>query len=126
MREVQQKRKVRQILYSNWVLVTLLVITVIVVRASWNVYMKEVTSARYVANAQDSLDKVTADEAQLKNAVDALNTQEGLEAEIRRKFMVVKPGEQIAVIIDKSPTATSSSQPAPAKTWWDKVSGLFQ
>ena len=126
MREIQQKRKVRQILYSNWVLVTLLVITVIVVRASWNVYMKEVTSARYVANAQDSLDKVTADEAQLKNAVDALNTQEGLEAEIRRKFMVVKPGEQIAVIIDKSPTATSSSQPAPAKTWWDKVSGLFQ
>ena len=126
MREFQQKRKVRQILYSNWVLVTLLVITVIVVRASWNVYMKEVTSARYVANAQDSLDKVTADEAQLKNAVDALNTQEGLEAEIRRKFMVVKPGEQIAVIIDKSPTATSSSQPAPAKTWWDKVSGLFQ
>ena len=126
MREFQQKRKVRQILYSNWVLVTLLVITVIVVRASWNVYMKQVTSARYVANAQDSLDKVTADEAQLKNAVDALNTQEGLEAEIRRKFMVVKPGEQIAVIIDKSPTATSSSQPAPAKTWWDKVSGLFQ
>ncbi|MEI6057369.1 MAG: septum formation initiator family protein [bacterium] len=114
MLEFQQKRKLRKILYSPISLIALAVVAVVLVRGAWNVYEKESASRNYLDQARTELTKVTATQQDLAASVAALQTQQGVEADIRHKFRVVKPGEQIAVIVDNSasdstPVATSTS-----------------
>ncbi len=55
-------------------------------------------SAKYAADMQRSQD--------LENEVSRLETERGLEEELRRNFPIVKPGEEVVVILDGKATST--------------------
>ena len=124
MLEFQQKRKIRKIIYSPVSLILLAIIAVFFVRGAWNVYQKESSSQDYLNQAQDELSKVTTTQQGLSESVAELQTEQGVEADIRHKFRVVKPGEQIAVIVDDSASSTASTT-AAASSIWQKVIGFF-
>ena len=127
MLEFQQKRKARKLLYSRTALVGFCLLAVIFIKATWNVYEKERTSRDYVSSAQAQLDKLTLQKTNVSNAVAALRTSQGVEAEIRKKFRVVKDGEQIAVIVDDSATVSSDVTTATSseKGFWQGIAGFF-
>ena len=124
MLEFQQKRKIRKILYSPITLIALTIVAIFFVRGAWNVYQKESASQGYLDQAQDELTKVSATQAELSHSVAELQTQQGIEADIRHKFRVVKPGEQIAVIVDDNASGTASSTPQTGG-FWAKITGFF-
>jgi cell division protein FtsB len=117
MLEFQQKRKIRRILYSPVSLIALAVVAVVFARGAWNVYQKESASGDYLAQAQTELTKVSATDAQLAQSVASLQTEQGVEADIRQKFRVVKPGEQIAVIVDTSASDTPAAATSTPGFW---------
>ena len=114
MIEYQKKRKVRKILYSWPSLLLLAVVAGILVKAAWNVYDKEAASAAYLGEAQGELLKVSDNQQSLSQAVSSLQTEQGMEAEIRRKFAVVKNGEGLAVIVDDEGASSSMASASPA------------
>ena len=124
MLEFQQKRKIRKILYSPVSLILLAVIAVFLVRGVWNVYQKESASQDYLNQAHDELSKVSATEDQLSDSVAALQTTQGIETDIRHKFRVVKPGEQIAIIVDSS-ASTSEATTSVKAGFWQGVEHFF-
>jgi cell division protein FtsB len=92
------------------------------------VYEKEKMSRGYVSQAQAQLDKLSAQKENLSASVAALGTNQGVEAEIRRKFQVVKNGEQIAVIVDDSSSSDESSASTTTSTgggFWNRINSFF-
>jgi cell division protein FtsB len=100
MLEFRQKRKIRHIIYSPIALIVLFVIVIILAKATWNMYTKEAESRTYRNEAQAQLDTVSASQSALSAQVAELETPEGVETAIRSQFLVAKPGEQVAVIVD--------------------------
>ena len=124
MLEFQQKRRIRKIMYSPVVLVILAFVAFIFVRAAWNVHLKEAESQTYLEQAQAQLGNLSAQQATLQQSVNALNTPQGKEAEIRSQYLMVKPGEQVAVIVDTA-SATNTATTTPNSGFWAKVAGFF-
>ncbi len=128
MLEFQQKRKMRKLVYSRTALIVLCVVAAIFLRATWNVYEKERLSEEYVSQAQAQLDKLSAKKEAISSSVAALGTDKGIEAEIRRKFRVVKDGEQIAVIVDDASATSATGESVATSTeqgFWHTITSFF-
>jgi cell division protein FtsB len=102
MREFQERRKIRGFFYSKKMIVLLLLIFAFLSYFTVKLYFKN----RNALAKRDEIRKELADleerRAGLQNDVSRLNTESGMEQEIRDKFNVQKPGEQALIIVDKS------------------------
>ena len=113
-------------MYSPVMLVLLVLIAVVFVRAAWNIHVKEAQSRAYLAQAQAQLDSLSAQEKALKQSVATLSTKQGMDTEIRSEYLVVKPGEQVAVIVDSNnDTATDTATTTVQTGFWAGVLGFF-
>ncbi len=124
MLEFQQKRRIRKIIYSPVVLILLALIAALFIRAAWNIHIKEAESRAYLAQAQAQLDNLSAQQQTLQQSVDVLSTPQGKDAEIRSEYLVVKPGEQVAVIVD-SAAATDTATSTPDNGFWASIAHFF-
>lgn len=119
MREFQDKRKFRRVLYSKVTLAILLVLIALLSRATWNVYLKAGESRRNSELSQKEYDVLKTRHDFLKAQIESLNTPEGREKEIRQNFQVSKTGEQIVVIVESTSTVNThvEEQGVMEKTW---------
>lgn len=53
----------------------------------------------------------------IKTRVESLETTEGREAEIRRSFNVVKPGEQVAIVVPQEKVEEKVEEKTPWYYW---------
>jgi cell division protein FtsB len=133
MLEFRQKRKVRRLIYSPITIVVLLVVVIVLAKATWNVHVKEAESRIYLDTAQAQLDTVSASQSALAAQVAGLETPEGVETNIRSQFLVAKPGEQVAVIVggdssssDLSSATSSVFGTASGGGFWQRIADFFK
>ncbi|OGT67904.1 MAG: hypothetical protein A3H43_06570 [Gammaproteobacteria bacterium RIFCSPLOWO2_02_FULL_42_9] len=100
MREFEHRRKVRKILSSPWVLLPLAVILFFLIRGTWNIYVKNRDSAVELRLSKERLVRLEERQRTLSTGIEKLNTESGIEAEIRDRFQMAKEGEQAIVIVD--------------------------
>lgn len=91
---------------SPLILIVLLFLFIVLARANFGLYKKVFKSSNRLDMAQFELDKTNERSKDLSKRLQALSTNEGIEAEIRTKFHAVKAGESVAVIIDEENTAS--------------------
>lgn len=123
MREFEQKKKLRKILYSRTVIFILCIVVVFLSQATWKVYKKEKITRDNLNQIADEYKKLEARESSIKSSVDFLQTDKGVESEIRSKFRAVKPGEQVAIIINDE--VKKEIPPMPPETFWMKIKKFF-
>ena len=102
MREFQEKRKIRGILYSKKMVILLLLITAFLFFSTIKVYLKSKNALSKNEEAKKELDDLEKRKAELEKEVNQLQSESGLEEEVRKKFNVQKPGEKVLVIVDKN------------------------
>jgi cell division protein FtsB len=124
MREFQEKKRFRKFLYSKTMACILIVLILFFTRATWGVYKKQRETAANAMQAQNALQRLEDRQALLDREITKLKTDEGVEEEIRSKYGVSKPGEQVLIIVDTE--KATSTQEELRQTWWDKVRGLFR
>lgn len=124
MREFQERNKFKNILFSKGILIALSIGILFFGHATWKVYVRERDSAASVVRSQTQLAKLKDREMLLKSELERLNTEEGIEEEIRSKYGVSKPGEQMIIIVDPEEATTTTLQ--ESETWWDKFKGVFE
>lgn len=61
-------------------------------------------------------------EAELQKKIQSLSTDAGVESEIRERYRVVKPGEQLVVIVDNDETSDASG--SQKRGFWQNVRGF--
>jgi len=129
MRNIQQKKSAPPIrtLYSRPVLILLLLAIIVLTKAAWGVYLKEQESRKNVAMVKVELEALEKRRAVLVVETDKLNTEEGVEEAIRRKFQVSRDGESVLVVVDKPlPAAAAEEKNGFFGKMWESVSGIFK
>lgn len=121
--DFEQKRKLKRFLYSKTMLVILSILLLLIGRATWNVYKKVELSNAHLELAQKEYDKLIERQTALVSQIDRLNTEQGVESEIRQKFKVAKEGEGLAVIVDDDLKVDMST--TTKKGLWEKLLGIF-
>ena len=127
MLEFQEKKKLRNILYSKITLIAIFVLLVFVVRATFSIYYKQKVSGENLSKAREEITELEKREKMLNSEIDRLKTDKGTEEEIRKKFMVGKAGEQVIVIVDDNKTNKNGADANDKKkSIWVKFLDLFR
>jgi cell division protein FtsB len=102
MREFQEKRKLRKVIFSRKVLVLLALVLVFLMYSTGKVYFK----SRNAVLKNEEIKKEMADleqrKSDLQKEINRLQSESGIEEEVRKKFNVQKPGENTLVIVEKN------------------------
>ena len=101
MRELQGKKSHR-FFKSNIFAVILTVILLMALRNVWDVYKKNDMARINKEEAETRLSELETKKNNLEFEISRLGSDRGVEEELRERFQVTKPGEQVLVIVDKN------------------------
>lgn len=123
MWELQRRKKIQAIMYSKMTLCILIIVAILVIRGTINIYQKSVESEKAMVKSEEQVAALEARNKVLTDTNNRLQTPEGIEREIRQKYSVVKNnGEQMFVIVDpKEVPVDKTSKP----TFWSRIQAFF-
>ncbi|MEK7555668.1 MAG: septum formation initiator family protein [Patescibacteria group bacterium] len=100
MLDFQQKKKLRKAMYSKVVLFILSIVALFLGNATWNVYQKYSEARQNEEIVSNEIQKLQERERDLSVDIARLNTERGVEEELRKRFGVAKKGEEVMVIVE--------------------------
>ena len=103
-------------------IVLLVILVVVIIRATWSVYQKSVQTEEKRIEAEKEMEALHVRKKFLEVETERLSTADGMDSEIRRQFGFADEGENVFIIIDPEPVATST---APQLSFWDKIKSFF-
>ena len=121
----QERKKFRKILYSKATLVVLLVMVVFVARGAWQIHEKAVIARAERDEAARALAELQNRTTELQASLGRLRSGQGIEEELRQKFTVAKPGEEVVVVVDES-AKKSENGTSQSKSFWESILGFFR
>lgn len=113
-----QKKTFRRILYSKAALAALALLFLFGLKATWGIYEKEQEAQANAQEAQQTLAELKEREQFLRAELERLSTQRGVEQEIRKKFPLVKEGEEVAIVVDDPGTNAIATPEKPEQSLW--------
>ncbi len=127
MREYQDKKRRRKIIYSGPVLTGLLVVLVFLLISLWGIFQKSREALRLKNESLEEKRELDSRSASLKEEVDRLASDAGKEEAIRKRFSVKKPGEEVLVIIqnDKKEEGDGDTEAGFFNKIWQGVRNFF-
>ncbi len=113
----QERKKFRKILYSKATILVLLVVLVFVARGTWEIHEKATIARAERDQASRTLADVDGREAELEASLILRRTDQGIEDEIRQKFTVARPWEEVVVVVDESAKKGKNDEGAGKGFW---------
>lgn len=126
MKEFQEKRKFRKIIFSRFSLIVLLIILVILSISTVKVYIKSQKAVLKNKETIEKIEELESKKMELEEKIAKLNTESGLEEELREKFGVKKPGEEVLAIIDKTPESDKMNSREEKQGFFSKIWGWIK
>ncbi len=123
MLDFHQKRKVRGILYSRSAIIALSVVVLIVMHSTWSVYKKKQESEALKQVALQHTEELRARDADLKDKIARIDTDAGVEEEIRSKFSVAKENEAMVVVVSEEDSVSTTTSKKGG--FWNKIKDFF-
>lgn len=121
MLEFRRKNRIKKILYSPLILLIMGIIFILLIKGVYNVYIKDNISYMNLQKEISELEKIKIRQENLVASLDYLNTEDGIESEIRNKFRAVKDGEKVSVILDDADTSTVTPTSTIKKSFWYSI-----
>ncbi len=128
MEYLKQKQVLRRRLYGKTVKIVLLVVIAFLIKPTWNIYKKSQESEQNLARAKEELAELEKREKELSAVLKSLQSEEGIDEEIREKFGVAKPGESVVVIVEEKEDSEEKiveNPPGFLKRTWSRFVGWF-
>lgn len=124
MLEFQEKRKFKKLIYSKITLVLLLIIIALLLNAIWGMYIKQHTAITNFDKTAAVYDSLQTRQEMISSEIERLKTSVGIEEEIRQKYGLVKPGEEVIVMVGDN--TASSSADSSSVGFWQKIKDWFK
>lgn len=70
---------------------------------------------------QAELESLQAKQTELNGKIGELSTERGIEAEVRNRYRVVKPGESLVIVVDEEKGSATAQVDQPNVSWWVKL-----
>lgn len=113
--------------YQKWKRIisfaVLLFVCIVLLRSVYRVYNKKHKVDLALAESQQELYEMQNRENELLNLRDRINTKDGLEYELRKKFGVARVGESVVIIVDKDNTKDKNEV---SQSFWQKIKSFFR
>lgn len=100
MKEFNKRKRLKRILYSKFSIILLILALFFTARASFYLFLKQNESQNKEEKAKQELSLLKSRLAALEGEIGRLNTEGGIEEEIREKFKVAKENENVVVIVN--------------------------
>ena len=126
MSDFVRKKKKQRILYSRPILLALVVAVIFVAKGAWGIYKKERDTRENFRAALMELENAKNRESVLKNQLEKLNTESGVEKEIRDRFNVVKEGENVAIIVEPQKEDLKNKNEDERSGFWSWIKDIFK
>lgn len=105
MREFQARKKqqaeINRVLGSKWFLIFMLIIIIFLIRGNVRIFRNYFKVQDKYHKDLKSLEDLRQRDEKLNHDLDRINTEAGLDYEIRKKLDVSAPDEKVIKIIDK-------------------------
>jgi hypothetical protein len=121
----QSMENVRRAAYSWPMIVFLGIVAASMLVAVWNIYQKSLITKGNLDETTAMFDELSIREADLMAGVDSLETEFGVEAEIRDKFGLVREGEEVVVVIDGDAEKGENVEVVEKKGWLKRLLDIF-
>lgn len=121
MRKFEAQKQIKNRMYSRTTLVVLLFIIIFTARGVFNLYLRNQESVKALQDTKMKVKELTERKDQLSNEITKLNEDDGVEQEIREKFNVIKPGENVVLIVPDEAATTTVEKPSIFKRFWHWV-----
>ena len=92
--------------------------------AAWEVFQKERKVMAELNRVVESKQDLEERKAALEETLNALGTNRGIEEEVRKKFPLAKPGEEVIVLLDAKDGSVDTSS-SSRQSIWQSFWGLF-
>jgi len=100
MKEFQQRKILRRLIYSKLSILFLFIIFIFLVFSTAGVYKKSREAIRKNNEVVNELNELNTRKLYFEEEIRRLNTNTGIEEEFRDKFQITKPGERVLIIVD--------------------------
>lgn len=122
----QERKKLRKVLYAKATLFVLLAVSIFVARGAWQVYQKAAIARAERVEAERSLAELKARAGGFEASIARLKSERGIEEEIRQKFTVAHPNEEIVVIVDETDKKSKNGEAPREQSFWKKFLNIFR
>ncbi|KKU81249.1 MAG: hypothetical protein UY07_C0022G0014 [Parcubacteria group bacterium GW2011_GWA1_47_8] len=126
MIQFQERKKIRRILYSKTAIGALVLLTVLVARGAWELHEKAAIARADRAEAERSLSLLKERAAGLEASLADLKSPHGVEAEVRQKFTVARPGEEVVVVVDENAKKSENGEASKGGGFWARIAEFFR
>jgi cell division protein FtsB len=106
--------------YSKVTLLVLILLFLLVSKASWNAYQNVRYTRANLERVQNDREELLERKRFIEEESAVLSSDEGLEEIIRERLPVAKEGERVIIIVDEkeSEVATTTPDSRPWWKWW--------
>ena len=109
-----------------WGIIILLILaTFFGATAAWSVYQKERVVHKELELAREHVTDLASRQEALQKKLENINTEGGVEHEIRKSFPLTREGEGVIVLLDAKPALDEKEQNS-RKSLWAMISGWFR
>lgn len=106
-------------------LVVALFLIPLLAQGAWGMYQTFLRAKREAGVSQKTYESLAERREQMSASLDAVSSRLGMEIELRKRFDVGKPGEELIVVVDRDKPEASVVVDAPSRTWSDMLRNLF-
>ncbi len=128
MREFQERRKLRRIIFSRFAFSLLAIILVFLTYSTVKIYLRSQQAKEVNEMVKKEVEDLKNRKSELEATVKRLQTEAGIEEEIRSKFPVQKPDEKMVMIVEgetKSDNLTANSSLGFFQKIWGFIKSIF-
>lgn len=120
--DFDDKKRMRRFVSSPWILAGLGILIIVAGWNTWDMYQKWRLSEEALEKTRVSYDNLEKREVFLDQKIESLSTTGGVEAEVRQRFGVAKPGEGVIVVLSDEEEQQLVEE---EQGWWAKMKGWF-
>jgi len=124
MPRFSKKSTFRRLFHPWLVIVVLFALVTLLGINVWDVLLKARETYTNKTRDEQELAELKERERSLREELERLESQQGLEAEIREKFEVGREGEGMIVVVDPKEETAAAAQTGE-KSWWQLIRGWF-
>ncbi len=125
MRDLQERRRWRAILHSPVFLVILSIIVVSLLRSNYNIYKKNQIAKINRGESDKKLAQLVGKHDRLSSLLKKLDTERGVEEELRNKFQITKSGERVLVVVDEEGQQDYTGTTTIDQGYWEGFKSFF-
>ncbi|MEK7599187.1 MAG: hypothetical protein AAB474_01905 [Patescibacteria group bacterium] len=128
MRSFQRQSLIRKIIFSRPLIILLAVLAAFIVRFAFQNYLSFSAVNEAYLKVKKDREELSRKKDDLESRLEYLSSPYGLEKELRRRFSLKKPDEELAIIVDRqaqNPENKAGSSETLRQKFYDFFKNFF-